>query len=820
MELVNRESLPDEKGLDQTLVSPKTDTSSSSQSSSSPPTAQSMSSNPRLQNYSIEFPPLGDLQCEVEGEYVWNVPNYSKMPTKQYSEKFKVGNYWWRILCYPRGNEPYEESALSLYLAIEPPENAIEGGLDWSCCTQMILSVGSSPDSTNRIFKSSQHRFEANESDWGFGSFCSLKSLTTCDNTISSQPILSSESDPLCIIVRIRIIKDVTGILWHNFVNYNSKKVTGFVGLANQGATCYMNSLLQSLYFTNAFRRAIYLIPTDGDIPTDNNALALQRIFWRLQHDEHPVSTNELTRAFGWETLESFIQSDVQEFSRVLLDELESKMKGTAAEGTIEKLFVGKVRNVIKCLNVPFESTRTENFYDLQLSIKGLSTLEESFEAYVKAEMLEGDNKYHAEGYGLQDAKRYVEFEALPPVLHLHLERYAFDPRVMATVKINDRLEFPLEIDLSKYLSHDSPQRGQEQNYILQCVFVHSGDSHGGHYYVYIRHPLSEGEPKWYKFDDTKVIPAMEKEAVDDNFGGIDSSSSGELDANSPVMTRSMSRMLNTREKMRKFTNAYMLIYIRKSDLNTVLCQLDNERDIPRHIGKSIEAEDEAERKKRQEKQQSLMSIKVHVLTDEQLGEHGAFDFYNFENRNWPLTEPLSYRILRTETIKEFKDKLAEQIYGGCLAEDIRLWTFAPRRNKTIRLDEPISANDKEKPISQLLSRSSTHQPNLVIYAERISKKPPPTDICIAFKFYNPQQGKLRIVGKLYLSPQSKVETCLPNLREFIGVSGSVELELYEEVKPGRIELINTNRTFAENQLGTGDIICFQLAAPLLTGYH
>ena len=146
------------------------------------------------------------------------------MPTKQYSEKFKVGNYWWRILCYPRGNEPYEESALSLYLAIEPPENAIEGGLDWSCCTQMILSVGSSPDSTNRIFKSSQHRFEANESDWGFGSFCSLKSLTTCDNTISSQPILSSESDPLCIIVRIRIIKDVTGILWHNFVNYNSKK--------------------------------------------------------------------------------------------------------------------------------------------------------------------------------------------------------------------------------------------------------------------------------------------------------------------------------------------------------------------------------------------------------------------------------------------------------------------------------------------------------------------------------------------------------------------------------------------------------------------
>lgn len=27
------------------------------------------------------------------------------------------------------------------------------------------------------------------------------------------------------------------------------------VGLKNQGATCYLNSLLQSLYFTHAFRK-------------------------------------------------------------------------------------------------------------------------------------------------------------------------------------------------------------------------------------------------------------------------------------------------------------------------------------------------------------------------------------------------------------------------------------------------------------------------------------------------------------------------------------------------------------------------------------
>lgn len=90
-----------------------------------------------------------------------------------------------------------------------------------------------------------------------------------------------------------------------------------------------MNSLFQSLYFTNSFRKAVYQIPTENDQPTKSIALALQRVFYNLQFLDTAVGTTELTKSFGWDSLEAFRQHDVQEFNRVLQDNLEIKMKAS-----------------------------------------------------------------------------------------------------------------------------------------------------------------------------------------------------------------------------------------------------------------------------------------------------------------------------------------------------------------------------------------------------------------------------------------------------------------------------------------------------------
>lgn len=87
-----------------------------------------------------------------------------------------------------------------------------------------------------------QHQFNARESDWGFTSFMPLSELYD-----PSKGYLVNDT---CIIeaeVAVRRIVD--------YWNYDSKKETGYVGLKNQGATCYMNSLLQTLYHIPHFRK-------------------------------------------------------------------------------------------------------------------------------------------------------------------------------------------------------------------------------------------------------------------------------------------------------------------------------------------------------------------------------------------------------------------------------------------------------------------------------------------------------------------------------------------------------------------------------------
>ena len=98
-------------------------------------------------------------------------------------------------------------------------------------------------------------------------------------------------------------------------------------------------------------------------------------------------------------------------------------MKGTCVEGTIPRLFEGKMISFIRCKNVDYTSSRTESFYDIQLNIKGKKNIIESFRDYIKTENLDGENKYDAgPNHGLQ-VKTYTSFESPSVSINLSFKR-------------------------------------------------------------------------------------------------------------------------------------------------------------------------------------------------------------------------------------------------------------------------------------------------------------------------------------------------------------------------------------------------------------
>lgn len=245
-------------------------------------------------------------------------------------------------------------------------------------------------------------------------------------------------------------------------INYDSYQATSMVGLINLGATCYLNALLQMLFHLNGFRRVVYALPVSTEEVHNSTTLAMQKTFSCLQNDQTAVHTRDLTAAFGWNVRDAFTQQDVQEMMRVLMDKLEEKAKGTSVDGAIKKLFAGQYRSFIRCTNVDYMSAREEDFYDLQLDVKGCTTLNESFKKYVEKEMLINDNQYDAGEHGKQDAEKGVVFTEFPPILTIHLKRFDFDPTRMCFTKIHDSFEFPARLEVDDYLADDVEEEENE----------------------------------------------------------------------------------------------------------------------------------------------------------------------------------------------------------------------------------------------------------------------------------------------------------------------------------------------------------------------
>lgn len=722
-----------------------------------------------------------DVEAASEATFRYTIEDFSNLKDSVLSPPVYVRNLPWKIMAMPRaGQQPAghdrqgqnvgQQKSLGFFLQC----NGESESTTWSCNAQADLRIIPQKEGCQPISRRIQHVFYSKENDWGFSHFLSWSDITDPEKGFVKDDT---------IILEVWVSADAPhGVSW------DSKKHTGYVGLKNQGATCYMNSLLQTLFFTNQLRKAVYQMPTESDDSVRSVALALQRVFYHLQFSDKPVGTKKLTKSFGWETLDSFMQHDVQELCRVLLDNMESKMKGTCVEGTIPKLFEGKMISFIRCKQVDCSSSRNEPFYDIQLNVKGKRNIHESFKDYVEVETLDGDNKYDAGDLGMQAAEKGITFEHFPPVLHLHLLRFQYDPITDTNVKINDRFEFPEHLNLDEYLKE---KESTPAIYTLHAVLVHSGDNHGGHYVVFIN---PKGDGKWCKFDDDVVSKCTKQEAIDHNFGGNDDDIG-----------------------VKHCTNAYMLVYIRDSELLKVLQNVD-ESDIPEQLVERLQEENRQEAQRRRERNEAHLYMNLNIYTEDNFIGHCGYDLYDSEK-----SQPKVFRIRKQAILKEALSTVAQHM--NYPIEAIRFWPILQKCTHDDTLLHRPTALDHEKDSQKAMNELSEMNHSWSIFVELVKpdsgqKRLPPIDrskdesILIFFKLYDPANKFLTYCGHSIISLEMSAPALIKHLNQLAGYPEKTELEIYAESKSSvqllQLNLLEPFCNFFTYTPSDGEIIVFQ----------
>eukprot|EP01032_Pedospumella_encystans_P008886 gene8886-10504_t len=411
----------------------------------------------------------------------------------------------------------------------------------------------------------------------------------------------SMEHDPSAAIKRIPT--------WNYDPDTLLKEPDAYVGLCNQGGTCYMNSFIQQLFHIPAFKTGLLRINAAAKTTKDaagNNSLEekpdpnvellfqLQVMFGFMNFSQKRYyDTLPFCRTFldyDGEPISLTEQKDINEFAGMLFDKIEHNKEAAALlASTIQGKIVWRTRSI----ETPYKSEREETFYMLTAEVKDKATLEDSLELFTADELFSGDNKIEdAEAGRKVDALRGCAIRSLPPTLIIHLKRFEFDLETMNRKKVNDHISFPTNLNMFPYTeeglqakedklrasdpssatsdgsSDESPEGNDDATpttpsttsatrkaeshyqYALKGIVAHVGAIDRGHYYSFIRNPDGEAAGGvWQEFNDRNVLPFSPEAIPLECFGGKEE-----------YVNSNGSPVVRAREN-----NAYLLVYERIS---------------------------------------------------------------------------------------------------------------------------------------------------------------------------------------------------------------------------------------------------------------
>jgi ubiquitin carboxyl-terminal hydrolase 47 len=470
----------------------------------------------------------------------------------------------------------------------------------------------------------------------------------------------------------------------------NTRYTEKYSGLNNQGSTCYLNSLIQTLFMTPEFRLNIlnwkYQEKLHGQ-KADCIPYQIKKLFSKLQlKNRKSEETKSLTKSFQWGNSDAFYQHDIQELCRVLFEAIEMSLnfdeeKFKSEKNFINDIFEGFSSSVVKCKECEYESLRKDKFLDISLPIRNEfekiynNSLEIALNNYTRIETLENDNKYFCEKCNKKtDALKFIKFEEMPSVLLFQLNRFEYDYMTGNRIKIKDKVTFPLVLDMNLFMSQkfntvlneeyfkerseskinldeiefDKEVKKSFENgdyvYELYSIVIHSGTANGGHYYAYIK---SFEDGNWYCFNDSEVTIINEND-LENVFGGKGNgyTSSG---------------------------SGYVLLYGKiKKDQKDKIKFISNE-EIDEEMMKDIEKDLTNEKKEDELFKDKLMKITIKIYYDS--------NSHNIEFR-------------KNDTIIQMKEKIIKKfnLEGAVIPSDFKLRIYSEYVDKKMEYVE-----DEEK---------------------------------------------------------------------------------------------------------------------------
>uniref|UniRef100_A0A8C5EUA7 Ubiquitin carboxyl-terminal hydrolase n=1 Tax=Gouania willdenowi TaxID=441366 RepID=A0A8C5EUA7_GOUWI len=247
-------------------------------------------------------------------------------------------------------------------------------------------------------------------------------------------------------------------------------------GLYNQGSTCYLNSVLQVLFMTQEFRKAL-----ERSSAPDTMDQHLLTLFKDLE--KRTASTTEIIKTLQIKVNQ---QRDAAEY-------LEQILMRTSAKSS--KIFEGELTAKCRCLTCENESRTTQPFWSLPipLVVSGINDCKvvDGIEEYFKESLITGEDQLDCNNCKYKTNSAFkLAMTHHPEVLTLLLKRFHFDNSNRMYIKNQQSVEVPFRLTV------------ENQKYELYAFVEHFGGLKGGHYTVNIK---SQDDEMWHLFDDSVV---------------------------------------------------------------------------------------------------------------------------------------------------------------------------------------------------------------------------------------------------------------------------------------------------------------------------